>query len=106
MPRFLNGMQGTTNQGKWRHDSVTKIVRDVLAPESHCLSDLVDCARRGEESFFYLARTRIDRAFGFGSNEGAIGLSVLPQEGAEAGVPGLHPGSSEVYVVFQGKASY
>ena len=50
----------------------------------------------------YLAGSRLDNDYCLGSADVGMLLSLLPEDGPKAAEPGYHPGSTEVYVTFQG----
>ncbi len=91
-----------TNDGQLHYDIQTKIVRSALDRPGHSLDTLLDLMRTYGEAAVYFCGTRLDNDFGYGSNDVGIALSVLPQDGDKAAEPGYHPGSTEVYVIFQG----
>jgi len=80
----------------------TQMISDALAMPEHDLNQLLELMRMQGETAVYLSGTRLDSDFCFGSNDLGVAISVLPEDGAKAAVPGYHPGSTEVYVVFQG----
>lgn len=54
------------------------------------------------ESAIYLCGTCLDNDYGFGSNDIGTAISALPEDGDKAAEPCFHPGSTEVYIIFQG----
>src|ERR1043165_4432165 len=91
---------------KWtneqRYLAQSSMVRDALAAPDHSLERLLTLMREKGEAALYLAGTRLDNDFCFGSGDLGMLLSALPEDGAKAGEPGYHPGSTEVYITFQG----
>ena len=85
------------------YDAQSRMVRDTLATNDHALDGLLDLMRRSGEAALYLCGSRVDHAHCLGSEDVGLLLSVLPQDAAKAAVPGFHPGSTEVYVTFQGR---
>ena len=79
------------------------MVQQALATADHSLDGLLGLMRRTGEAALYLCGSRVDNATCFGSEDVGFLLSVLPQDAAKAAVPGFHPGSTEVYVTFQGR---
>ena len=87
--------------GRKHYDVQSEIVRKAL--EENSLDKLMELMRKdGEESSIYLSGTRIDNGSCFGSDDLGIVISVLPQDGKKASVPGYHPGSTEIYILIQG----
>jgi len=86
-----------------RYETQTDLVRKALASEDHALDVLLAGMRESGESAVYLCGSRLDHAFCFGSEDVGVLLSVLPEDAPKAAVPGYHPGSTEVYVPFQGR---
>ena len=58
--------------------------------------------RRSGQTAVYLSGTRLDNDHCFGSTDVGMLFSILPQDAQKAAEPGYHPGSTEVYVTFQG----
>ena len=58
--------------------------------------------RATKQGSVYLAGMRLDNDHCLGSGDIGWSLSVLPEDADKASVPGYHPGSTEVYVTFQG----
>ena len=93
---------------KWDNEDAyriqTQVLNEALDTEDHALDVLI--RRMREEgpiaSAIYLAGGRIDNDHCFGSKDLGMLVSVLPEDGAKAAKPGYHPGSTEVYVIFQG----
>ena len=90
---------------KWdradKYDGQSEIVKRALATPDHSIDELLRLMRQTGQASVYLSGTRLDHDFCFGSTDLGILLSVLPQD-AHAFTPGYHPGSSEVYITFQG----
>lgn len=84
------------------YDAQTQIIKQTLKTPSRRLNELLKRMRASNEAAVYLCGTRLDSEYGFGSNDLSYAISVLPQDGLKAAEPGYHPGSTEVYVVFQG----
>jgi len=93
-----------TDEGESYYDIQTDVLRKALESDCHSLDTLLRLMReKGEQaSAIYLCGTRLDSDFCFGSNDLGLAISVLPQDGRKAAEPGYHPGSTEVYVTFQG----
>ncbi|HHP7239059.1 hypothetical protein [Longibacter sp.] len=91
---------------KWteeeRYETQSDLIRQALSSEDHALDTLLEGMRKRGESAVYLCGSRLDHDFCFGSEDIGVLLSVLPEDNAKAFVPGYHPGSTEVYVPFQG----
>ena len=90
---------------KWdrsdKYDGQSEIVKRALATPDHSVDELLRLMRKSGQGSVYLSGTRLDHDFCFGSTDLGILLSVLPED-AHAFTPGYHPGSSEVYITFQG----
>lgn len=86
-----------------RYQKQTELVREALSSEDHAFSTLLDGMREQGESAVYLCGSRIDHDFCFGSEDIGFLVSTLPEDTPKASVPGYHPGSTEVYVTFQGR---
>ena len=84
------------------YDAQTNIINEALETPNHGLNRLLDLMRERGEAAVYLCGTRLDSGSCFGSNDLGTAISVLPEDGDKASGPGYHPGSTEVYVVFQG----
>ena len=80
----------------------SEILKQALATAAHSLDALLSLMRDSGNSAVYLAGTRLDNDYCFGSTELGMLLSILPEDGPKAAEPGYHPGSTEVYVTFQG----
>lgn len=91
---------------KWdRHDKYaaqSDIVRQALATPAHSLDELLRLMRQSGNPAVYIAGTRLDNDYCFGSTDVGILLSLLPEDAQKAAEPGYHPGSTEVYITFQG----
>jgi hypothetical protein len=85
-----------------RYDLQSQIIEDTLNTSNHSLNELLKKMRTKGEPVIYLSGTRLDHDYVLGSNDIGTAISVLPQDGYKAAVPGYHPGSTEVYVIFQG----
>lgn len=83
------------------YEAQSRIVAAVLAGDRRLDTLLAEMRRLGE-SALYLSGTRLDNEHCLGSNDLGLAVSVLPEDGEKAADPGYHPGSTEVYVVFQG----
>lgn len=79
----------------------SEIIKKALATADHSINELLRLMRQTGQASVYLSGTRLDNDFCFGSSDVGILLSVLPED-AHAFTPGYHPGSSEVYITFQG----
>ncbi len=90
---------------KERYAAQSDCVREALESEDHGLDRLLELMRGKEEAALYLAGTRLDHDFGFGSEDIGWLISVMPEDREKAAVPGYHPGSTEVYITFQGQLS-
>ncbi|PEN13182.1 hypothetical protein CRI94_11095 [Longibacter salinarum] len=92
---------------KWseeeRYETQSELIREALASDGHGLDVLLEGMRASGESAVYLCGSRVDNDFCFGSEDVGVLLSVLPEDNPKAAVPGYHPGSTEVYVTFQGQ---
>jgi mannose-6-phosphate isomerase-like protein (cupin superfamily) len=90
---------------KWddgeRYAGQSEIIRRAVATPDHSLDKLLRLMRETGQGAVYLSGTRLDNDFCFGSNDVGVLLSVLPQD-AHAHIPGYHPGSTEIYITFQG----
>jgi hypothetical protein len=79
----------------------SEVIQRALATEDHSLDDLLNRMRDTRQHAVYLAGTRLDSTYCFGSLDVGILFSVLPED-KHAPDPGYHPGSTEVYLTFQG----
>lgn len=79
----------------------SEIVQRSLATEDHSLDDLLNRMRDTKQHSVYLSGSRLDSVYCFGSLDVGILFSVLPED-KHAPDPGYHPGSTEVYLTFQG----
>jgi len=84
------------------YDKQSGIIKEALSTPNHSLNELIKLMRERGETAVYLCGTRLDSDYCFGSNELGTAISALPQDGEKAAEPGFHPGSTEVYVIFQG----
>ena len=91
-----------TDMGKSYYDIQTEVFRKALGSDGHSLNELLRLMRAKGISSVYLCGTRLDSDLCFGSNDLGLAISVLPEDARKAAEPGYHPGSTEVYVVFQG----
>jgi mannose-6-phosphate isomerase-like protein (cupin superfamily) len=80
----------------------SEIMKRALAEPDHSLDSLLHWMRHSRQAKVYLSGRRVDNDSCFGSDDVGVLLSVLPEDGEKAGVPGYHPGSAEVYATFQG----
>lgn len=91
---------------KWdkadQYAAQSDIISQALATPTHSLDGLLGLMRRSGQTAVYLSGTRIDNDYCFGSTDVGMLLSILPQDAQKAAEPGYHPGSTEVYVTFQG----
>ncbi len=85
-----------------KYAAQSDIVRQALATPTHSLDELLRLMRHSGQTAVYLSGTRLDNDQCFGSDDVGLLLSVLPQDAEKAAEPGYHPGSTEVYVTFQG----
>lgn len=88
--------------GTSRYQRQSEIIKEALAQPGHGLDRLLELMRSCDESALYLSGTRLDSNYAFGSGDLGTALSVLPEDGAKAAIPGYHPASTEIYIVFQG----
>jgi hypothetical protein len=88
--------------GQLYYDKQSDIVSAALKHPGQPLNELLRLMRHNGMGSLYLAGRRLDSQFSFGSDEVGLAVSALPEDGLKAAVPGYHPGSTEVYVVFQG----
>jgi hypothetical protein len=91
---------------KWdkpeKYAAQSDLLRKALATPTHSLDELLRLMRCSGQTAIYLSGTRLDHDQCFGSDDVGMLLSVLPQDAPKAAEPGYHPGSTEVYVTFQG----
>ena len=92
-----------TEDGRTHYDVQTEILDEAQRAQS--LDRLLQLMRARREAAIYLCGTRLDNEHGLGSEELGVLLSVMPEDGSKAGIPGYHPGSTEVYVTFQGEVT-
>lgn len=102
MPAEFQRWTAVDAEGRSRYERQSAIVRNVLATPTHALEQLLEGMRSAGESCLYLSGSRLDNDFAFGSHDLGLALTVLPEDGAKAAVPGYHPGGTEIYVVIQG----
>lgn len=95
-------MSITTWDQTVRFEAQSQMVSDTLASTGQALDQLLQLMRQSGEAALYLCGSRVDHAHCLGSEDLGLLLSVLPQDAVKAAVPGFHPGSTEVYVTFQG----
>lgn len=88
--------------GTPHYDQQSKIIKEALAHPTHSLNRLLALMRSEDESALYLCGTRLDSEYAFGSGDLGTAISVLPEDGPKAAIPGYHPGSTEIYIIFQG----
>jgi len=86
-----------------KYDAQSDIVKQALATPDHSLDALLSLMRSTGQSSVYLSGSRLDNDSCFGSTDVGTLLSVLPEDAQKAAEPGYHPGSTEVYVTFQGR---
>ncbi|MEX2304542.1 MAG: hypothetical protein WD733_26610 [Bryobacterales bacterium] len=93
------------NIAKWdqsgKYAEQSEIVAQALAASDHSLDELLRLMREKGLASVYLSGSRLDNDYCFGSTDVGLLFSVLPED-QHAAVPGYHPGSTEVYVTFQG----
>ena len=91
---------------KWNNASGYAAQSDVLeralATPTHSLEELLSRMRGSGHGAIYLSGTRLDNDYCLGSTDIGMLLSILPEDGQKAAEPGYHPGSTEVYITFQG----
>lgn len=91
---------------KWdkadKYAAQSDLVRQALATPEHSLNELLALMRRHGQAAVYLSGSRLDNDYCFGSEDVGMLLSVLPEDATKAAEPGYHPGSTEVYLTFQG----
>jgi hypothetical protein len=93
---------GKRSDGK-RHDEVqTEILAKSFQEGGQSLDALLGLMREQGEAVIYLCGSRLDNDYCLGSHDISFAISVLPQDGCKAARPSYHPGSTEVYVAFQG----
>ncbi|NIP98352.1 MAG: hypothetical protein GWO24_35055, partial [Akkermansiaceae bacterium] len=80
----------------------SEIVTRALSTPDHSLDELIRLMRETGQPALYLAGSRLDHDYCFGSTDVGMLLSVLPEDSPKAAEPGYHPGSTEVYIPFQG----
>jgi mannose-6-phosphate isomerase-like protein (cupin superfamily) len=85
-----------------KYAAQSDIVSQALATPTHSLNELLRLMRRSGQTAVYLSGTRLDNGHCFGSDDVGMLFSVLPEDSQKAAEPGYHPGSTEVYVTFQG----
>jgi hypothetical protein len=90
---------------KWKNEqkyqTQTEIVDQALNSSDHLIDTLLNLMRQTDQPAVYLSGTRLDSDHCFGSLDVGVLFSVLPED-KHAPTPGYHPGSTEVYVTFQG----
>ena len=79
----------------------SEIVQRALATDDHSLDDLLKRMRSTQQHAVYLSGTRLDSIYCLGSLDVGVLFSVVPED-KHAPDPGYHPGSTEMYVTFQG----
>jgi hypothetical protein len=85
------------------HAAQSALVSSALADPDHSLEALLRLMAANGRPAIYLLGSRLDNDFCLGSDELGALLSVLPADGDKAGVPGYHPGSTEIYTTFRGQ---
>jgi len=103
MPDGFQRWDAVNARGEDRYQLQSRLIRETLASPTRGLDLLLAGMRTSGESCVYLCGSRIDNDFGFGSADLGLALSVLPEDGSKAAVPGYHPGGTEVYVVIEGE---
>lgn len=88
--------------GTPHYEQQSEIIKEALAQPGHSLDRLLELMRSGDENTLYLCGTRLDSDYAFGSGDLGTAISVLPEDGPKAAIPGYHPASTEIYIVFQG----
>lgn len=83
-------------------DMQTHIISQTLNEKDQSLDEMLRLMREKKEPVIYLCGTRLDHNYCLGSDDISFTISVLPQDGCKAATPGYHPGSTEMYVAFQG----
>ena len=89
--------------GEMRYEVQTRLIGDVLAAPGQALRQLLASMRSAAEPCLYLAGSRLDNGFAFGSQDIGLAISVLPEDGLKASTPAYHPGSTEIYVLIEGE---
>jgi hypothetical protein len=79
------------------------LVKSAFADPDHSLERLLHLMEAHGQGALYLSGSRLDHDFCLGSDELGALLFVLPADGDKAGVPGYHPGSTEIYTTFRGQ---
>lgn len=102
MPDRFERWDAVNADGAARYAVQTRLIREALASPARALDELLALMRTSGESCVYLAGTRLDNDFTLGSRDLGLALSVLPEDAPKAAVPAYHPGSTEVYIVFDG----
>jgi hypothetical protein len=85
------------------HAAQSALVKNALADPDHSLARLLHLMEAHGQGALYLSGSRLDNDFCLGSDELGALLSVLPADRDKAGVPGYHPGSTEIYTTFRGQ---
>ena len=88
--------------GTPRYQRQSEIIKTALTQPGHGLDRLLELMRTNGEGALYLCGTRLDSDYAFGSGDLGTAISVLPEDGPKAAIPGYHPASTEIYIVFQG----
>ena len=91
---------------KWdqtdKYAAQTDIIKEALSTPEHSLDEFLRRMRQTGQGAVYLAGSRLDNDYCFGSGDVGLLVSVLPEGAPKAAEPGYHPCSTEVYVTFQG----
>jgi mannose-6-phosphate isomerase-like protein (cupin superfamily) len=92
---------------KWtdetRYRIQTDLIRAALSTDGHELDALLaGMEASAHEGAIYLCGSRLDNDYCFGSDDLGLLICKLPRGGAKAGIPGYHPGSTEVWIIVQG----
>lgn len=93
-----------TDDGESLYALQSRLVAAALAEDDPSLDSLLAKMREAgpDAASLYLCGGRLDHDHAFGSRELGFLLSALPEDGAKCAVPGYHPASTEIQVVFQG----
>jgi hypothetical protein len=92
-----------TEDGRSHYEVQSEILDEAKSEQS--LDCLLLLMRHRQEAAIYLSGTRLDNDHCLGSHNIGMLLSVMPEDGTKAAIPGYHPGSTEVYVTFQGEVT-
>jgi hypothetical protein len=92
-----------TEDGRSHYEVQTEILDRAKSEQS--LDCLLRLMRQRQEAAIYFSGTRLDNDHCLGSHDIGMLVSVMPEDGIKAAIPGYHPGSTEVYVTFQGEVT-